>query len=88
MTGYILVTFCITGYTVPMRAIINISLPKPMAVFIDTEVKSLNFASRSEFIRSLVREWQNKQIVKEVEKSKEASNKGNYKILTSLSDLG
>jgi putative addiction module CopG family antidote len=70
-----------------MRAVMNISLPEQMAAFIDSEVESLNFSSRSEFIRNLIRNWQNERAVKQILKSKKDTDNGNYKILNSLSDL-
>ncbi len=70
-----------------MRAIMNISLPAQMAAFIDTEVKSLSFSSRSEFIRKLIRDWQEKRILNGLERSEQDYNKGNYKVLNSLSEL-
>jgi len=38
-----------------MRAIINISLPEPMAALIETAVASGKYSTKSEFFRSLLR---------------------------------
>ena len=70
-----------------MRAIMNISLPEQMASFIDTEVETLHFSSRSEFIRNLVREWQNKKVVSDILKSQKEVDTGDYQVLNSLADL-
>jgi len=41
-----------------MRKIINISLPEKMEAEVQKEIKRGNYASKSEFFRALIREWQ------------------------------
>ena len=81
-----------------MRTIVNISLPKEMAAEIKREVKREGFASTSEFIRSLMREYKRAQLAKELHaevrayeraktKGPKALEKAGFKVLKSLKDL-
>jgi len=70
-----------------MRKSISISLPKEMAKEVEETVKEEKFASKSEFFRYLIREWENQQAVKEVRESQEELKKGKGKLLKSLKDL-
>lgn len=70
-----------------MRSIINISLPKNMAEIVEKEVKSGRFATKSEFFRSLVRMWEEKRLLNELEKSRLEFERGKGKVLKSLKDL-
>lgn len=73
-----------------MRTILNISLPKEMADELKRDVKREGFASTSEFIRSLVREYKKAKFaeslraqVKDYEK-----NPHKWKVIRSGKDLG
>lgn len=70
-----------------MRSIINISLPKSMAKAVGKEVKTGNFASKSEFFRSLVRNWEERKLLKELRESQKEFKQGKAKILRSFEDL-
>ncbi|MBU1091811.1 ribbon-helix-helix domain-containing protein [Patescibacteria group bacterium] len=70
-----------------MRSIINISLPKSMAKAVEKEVKTGNFASKSEFFRSLVRNWEENRLLKELKESQREIADGKGKVLRSLKDL-
>lgn len=70
-----------------MRNIINISLPIPLAKAVDREVKTGNFASKSEFFRSLLRLWLENKLVSELEKSRMELKASKGKLLKSLADL-
>ncbi len=81
-----------------MRTIVNISLPKEMADEIKREVKREGFASTSEFVRSLLREYKRAQLAKELHaevrrferasaKGPDALEKAGFKVLKSLKDL-
>jgi Arc/MetJ-type ribon-helix-helix transcriptional regulator len=81
-----------------MRTIVNISLPKEMADELKREVKREGFASTSEFIRALIREYKRAQLAKELHaqvraferakaKGPEALKKAGFSELKSLKDL-
>ena len=70
-----------------MRAVINISLPQQMVNIINENVKSGRFASKSEFLRHLIREWQDNKLLKELEQSRLEFVRGKTKVLKSLKDL-
>lgn len=70
-----------------MRTIVNISLPAQLNTIVEKEVKSGQYASKSEFFRSLLRSWMETRIAKELEESKNELKAGHGKILKSLSDL-
>lgn len=57
-----------------MRAILNISLPQTLKDDIEKAVVVGNYATKSEFIRDLMRLWQQDRLLKEVIESK----KGNH----------
>ena len=71
-----------------MRAVINISLPQQMVNIVDESVKSGRFASKSEFFRHLIREWQDNKLLRELEQSRMEFVGGKAKVLKSLKDLG
>lgn len=70
-----------------MRAILNISLPKPMVEEIEAEVSLGNFATKSEFFRHILRFWKEEKLLRKLNKGKAEirANKGIY--LKSLADL-
>lgn len=70
-----------------MRQIISISLPKPMVDLVDKEVKEKSYTSKSEFFRSLIRQWSDQKVVNEVLESKKQMEKGEKYLLKSFKDL-
>jgi len=70
-----------------MRNIINISMPDEMAKIIKKEVKKGQYASTSEFFRSLVRSWQEEKILTDLKESQLEVKKGKGRVLRSLKDL-
>ncbi len=70
-----------------MRSILNISLPKKMKQKIKKEVKKGNFASVSEFLRHLIRQWERGQLEKELNQEREKFENGKGKTLKSLKEL-
>lgn len=70
-----------------MRAIMNISLPEPMAALIEQAVASGKYSTKSEFFRSLVRDWSEKKLALELQESREEMKKGKGKLLRALKDL-
>lgn len=70
-----------------MRSVINISLPEQMVEFVDENVKSGKFASKSEFFRHLIREWHENKLIRDLEISKLEFESGKAKVLKSLKDL-
>ena len=70
-----------------MRTIVNISLPTQLNTVVEKEVKTGQYASKSEFFRSLLRSFLETRIAKELEVSRNELKAGRGKILTSLSDL-
>ncbi|MBF8249762.1 MAG: hypothetical protein HW400_363 [Candidatus Levybacteria bacterium] len=70
-----------------MRAIVNISLPVQMNKMIEEVIAVGNYSSKSEFFRSLIRDWMGGRFARELEKSRDEFKKGKGKILHSLKDL-
>lgn len=70
-----------------MRTIINISLPQQMALMVEENVKAGKFASKSEFFRTILREWEEKKLLKELKKEQKAFKEGKGILLKSLKDL-
>lgn len=70
-----------------MRSILNISLPQQTISYIDAVILNDGYSTRSEFIRSLIRDYKDKKLALELKKShKEIKNTGGYK-LKSLKEL-
>ena len=67
-----------------MRNVMNISLPPELAKEIEDEVRKGNFASKSEFIRHVLRE---RKLLKELEVSQQQFIDGKGKKLHSLKEL-
>lgn len=65
----------------------NISLPEPMAELIEQVVASGKYSTKSEFFRSLVRDWSEKRLAMELLESREEMKKGKGKLLKSLKNL-
>lgn len=70
-----------------MRNIVNISLPKELNEAVERLVKKRKYASKSEFIRELLRLHLEDELVREVEEAEEEIRAGKGKILRSLRDL-
>ncbi len=70
-----------------MRAIINISLPQAMVKDVEEHVKTGKYASKSEFFRRLLRDWQEDQLLRELKESEAEFRAGKFKVLKSLKDL-
>lgn len=70
-----------------MREIINISLPSQMAKVVKGAVRTGSYASTSEFFRDLIRDWQEKGLLKELDASRAAIATGRGKVLRSLKEL-
>ena len=71
-----------------MRTVVNVSLPKELVTVVDEAVGSGFFASKSEFFRSLLRDWVGSRLVSDVEESELEFAKGKGRRLRSLKDLG
>ena len=70
-----------------MRKVINLSLPKEMAKSVERIVKEENYASKSEFFRSILRMWVEGRILKELSESRKEIASGKGKKLVSLKNL-
>ena len=70
-----------------MRTVLNISMPNTMAKKIERETKRGDFASKSEFIRSLFRAWEESVLMNKLETSQKEIKEGKGIILKSLKDL-
>lgn len=69
-----------------MRTIVNISLPKEMADELKREVRREGFASTSEFIRTLIREYKRAQLARSLYAQRRQFDQGKGKVLKSLQD--
>jgi Arc/MetJ-type ribon-helix-helix transcriptional regulator len=70
-----------------MREVINISLPSTMAKTVKLAVKKGEYASTSEFFRTLLRKWQEESLLEELRESELEIKNGKAKKLKSLKDL-
>lgn len=70
-----------------MRAILNISLPQAMVNDIKAEVRRGKYATTSEFFRDLIRNWQEDELVREINKGEAEIRAGKGIHLRSLRDL-
>lgn len=70
-----------------MREVINISLPQEMVKTVKSAVKNGNYMSVSEFFRTLLRNWQEENLLIELNKSRKELQSGKGKTLKSLKDL-
>ena len=70
-----------------MRAIINISLPEQLSAIVNQAVKSGNYSSKSEFFRSLLKNWMEDKLLYDLKKSQTEIKLGKGKLLKSLKDL-
>ncbi len=70
-----------------MRQIINISLPNDLKRFVEKTVKEDGYSTTSEFIRDLIRQRKEEQLVLELRKSEKDMKTGKGRVLTSLKAL-
>ena len=70
-----------------MRNVINISLPEQMVAAVEIGIRDGNFATKSEFFRSLIRVWMEGKLLVELEESRKELRRGGGKLLRSLKDL-
>jgi Arc/MetJ-type ribon-helix-helix transcriptional regulator len=70
-----------------MRNIINISMPASMKREVDAYVKKGQYASVSEFMRNVYREWKENKLLAILEESQKDFDNGKYKVLKSFKDL-
>lgn len=70
-----------------MRSIINISVPTVVKKEIEIAVKKGGYATKSEFIRDLMRLWKEQQLLESLRESKAEIFAGKGKVLRSLKSL-
>lgn len=70
-----------------MRTVVNISLPAQMGIAVEEAVDSGQFASKSEFFRSLLRLWLENRMVSDIKESEREFAAGRGRKLRSLKDL-
>jgi putative addiction module CopG family antidote len=70
-----------------MRNIVTISLPKQLDEQIEKEVKTGKFASKSEFVRCLIRMWQEEKLAKEIAEAERDIAAGRVREIKSLKEL-
>ena len=70
-----------------MRSVINISLPKVLKLEVETAVRQGGYATKSEFIRELLRLWKEDQLLKDLRFSQAEIKAGKGKVLKSLKSL-
>lgn len=70
-----------------MREIINISFPSAMVKTVKKAIKEGDYISTSEFFRDLLRNWQENQLLSDLNKSREEIRAGKGKVLKSLKNL-
>ncbi|MDO8474261.1 MAG: ribbon-helix-helix domain-containing protein [bacterium] len=71
-----------------MRTIVNISLPRELGESLEHLMEKGNYATKSEFLRELIRDRvEEEDIVKQIKKSEAEFRAGKGKVLHSLKDL-
>lgn len=70
-----------------MRSIVNISLPVELDKEVSIAVKKGGYATKSEFFRDLLRDWKERQLLKELEQSRKEFKNKKGRVLRSLRDL-
>jgi Arc/MetJ-type ribon-helix-helix transcriptional regulator len=70
-----------------MRNILNISLPEAMAREIKIQMKEEKFASMSEYIRHIIRKYNEERLYQDLEESRREIKQGKGIKLNSLRDL-
>ncbi len=74
-------------YNSNMRSIINISVPTVVKKEIETAVRKGGYATKSEFIRDLMRLWKERQLFESLQESRRDIALGKGKLLRSLKSL-
>ena len=67
--------------------IVSMSLPKQLDEQIEKEARTGKFASKSEFVRFLVRLWQEDKLAKEIDEAEKDIAAGRVKEIESLKEL-
>lgn len=70
-----------------MRSVINISLPTTLANAVEQEVETGKYATKSEFFRTLLRNWMEERLLKDLNQSRNEIVNDKGKLLKSLKDL-
>ncbi len=70
-----------------MREILSVSLPSQMVAIVKKQVKTGRYATTSEFIRVLIREWEENNLLRELRQSQKEIKQGKGVILKSMKDL-
>jgi len=71
-----------------MRTIVNISLPAQLNSVVEKEVATGKYASKSEFFRSLLRDYiEEEELARGLNESRKELRGGRGKLLKSLADL-
>ncbi len=70
-----------------MRTIVNISLPPKLSSLVEKEILKGNYASKSEFFRTLLRLWLEGKLAEDLEASRKELESGKGKLLKSLVNL-
>jgi len=70
-----------------MRRIVNISLPPKLNKIVDENLKSGEYASKSEFFRHLLRIWTEGMLLKELDESRKEIAASRGMVLKSLKNL-
>jgi Arc/MetJ-type ribon-helix-helix transcriptional regulator len=70
-----------------MRAILNISVPQKLKDLIEEEAAFGGYASKSEFLRDVIRSWQRQRLLEDIRISRREFKQGKGKVLKSLKDL-
>ncbi|MFZ3073673.1 MAG: ribbon-helix-helix protein, CopG family [Minisyncoccales bacterium] len=67
--------------------VVSMSLPKQLDEQIEKEARIGNFVSKSEFVRFLVRLWQEDKLAKEIDEAEKDIAAGRIKEIKSLKEL-
>jgi len=70
-----------------MRNIINVSLPPALTKELERGVKRFHFASKSEFVRHLIREWMAERLASDLKESRKEYQAGKAKKLRDPREL-
>ena len=70
-----------------MRSILNISLPTNLKKEVEVAVKQGGYSTKSEFLRVLIRDWKQRQVLMELEDSRKEIKNKKGRVLKSLRDL-
>ncbi|MDA1038276.1 MAG: ribbon-helix-helix domain-containing protein [bacterium] len=70
-----------------MRNIINVSLPATLTKEVERGVKKYHFASKSEFVRHLIREWMAERLAFDLKESRKEYKTGKAKKLKEIKEL-